>query len=104
MRKFVMLNAVDRHKPDTPEHKIRARLSEVLSDGVLDRLGDGFYDVYAQDEEMTSIVSHPHRCQLWGSSHYRGNCDGRLMNPDLMKRCLPSLRLKVRINDNDRLV
>jgi len=30
-----------RHKPDTPEHTIRARLSEAVSDGLLDRLGDG---------------------------------------------------------------
>jgi len=70
----------------------------------LDRLGDGFYDVYAQDEEMTSIISYPHRGRLWGSSHYRGNCGGRFMNPDFMKRCLPSLQLKMRIYDNDRLV
>ena len=74
-----------RHKPDTPEHTIRARLSEAVSDGLLDRLGDGFYDVYAEDEDMTSVVSYPSRCQLWGRSEYRGNCDGRLIK-DLILR------------------
>ena len=74
-----------RHKRDTPEHTIRARLSEAVSDGLLDRLGDGFYNVYAEDENMTSVVSYPHRCQLWGRSAYRGNCDGRLVK-DLILR------------------
>ena len=74
-----------RHKPDTPEHTIRARLSEAVSDGLLDRLGDGFYDVYAEDEGMTSVVSYPNRCPLWGDSRYRGNCDGRLIK-DLILR------------------
>jgi len=74
-----------RHKPDTPEHTIRARLSEAVSDGMLDRLGDGFYDVYAEDEDMTSVVSYPNRMALWGSSTYRGNCDGRLVK-DLICR------------------
>lgn len=67
-----------RDKPDTPEHTIRARLSEAVSDGLLNRLGDGFYDIYAEDEDMTSVVSYPSRCSLWGDSRYRGNCDGRL--------------------------
>jgi hypothetical protein len=68
-----------RHRPDTPEHTIRARLSEAVSDGLLGRLGEGFYDVYAEDEAMTSVVSYPERCPLWGDSRYRGNCDGRLL-------------------------
>ena len=67
-----------RHRPDTPEHTIRARLSEAASEGLLDRLGEGFYDVYAEEEGMTSVVSYPDRCPLWGDSKYRGNCDGRL--------------------------
>ena len=67
-----------RQKPGTPEHTIRARLSEAVSDELLDRLGDGFYDIYAEDEDMTSVVSYPNRCGLWGDSRYRGNCDGRL--------------------------
>ncbi len=74
-----------RHKPDTPQHTIRARLSEAVSDGLLDRLGDGFYDLYAEDQGMTSVASHPNRCPLWGSSRYRGNCDGRLIR-DLVLR------------------
>ena len=65
-------------KPGTPEHTIRARLSEAVADGVLSRVGDGFYDLYAEDEDMTSVVSYPKRCPLWGDARYRGNCDGRL--------------------------
>lgn len=30
------------------------------------------------DEAMTSLVSYPERCSLWGDAGYRGNCDGRL--------------------------
>lgn len=67
-----------RDKPGTPEHTIRARLSEAVSDGLLNRLGEGFYDVYTEDEGMTSVVSYPNRCNLWGDLRYRGNCDGRL--------------------------
>jgi hypothetical protein len=67
-----------RQRPGTPEHTIRARLSEAVADGLLDRLGDGFYDIYAEDEDMTSVVSYPSRCSLWGDFRYRGNCDGRL--------------------------
>ncbi len=74
-----------RQRPDTPEHTIRARLSEAVSDGLLDRLGDGFYDVYAEDEQMSSVVSYPDRCPLFGDSRYRGNCDGRLIK-DLILR------------------
>jgi hypothetical protein len=74
-----------RHKPDTPEHTVRARLSEAVSDGLLDRLGDGFYDVYAEDQGMTSVVSYPNRCSLWGDSRHRGNCDGRPIK-DLISR------------------
>lgn len=28
--------------------------------------------------QMTSLVSYPDRCSLWGDARYRGNCDGRL--------------------------
>lgn len=65
-------------RPNTPEHTIRARLSEAVSDGILNRLGDGFYDLYAEDEDMTSVVSYPNRAP-WGDHRYRGNCDGRLI-------------------------
>ncbi len=67
-----------RQRPGIPEHTIRARLSEAVTDGFLSRLGDGFYDIYAEDEDMTSVVSYADRCTLWGDSRYRGNCDGRL--------------------------
>jgi hypothetical protein len=67
-----------RAKPGTPEHTIRARLSEAVTDGVLSRLDRGFYDVYAEDEDMTSVVSYPVRCSEFGDSRFRGNCDGRL--------------------------
>jgi len=71
-----------RQKPGTPEHTIRARLSEAVSNGLLNRLGEGFYDVYAEDEGITSVVSYVSRCQLWGDQRYRGNCDGNLIkNP-----------------------
>jgi hypothetical protein len=74
-----------RQKPDTPEHTIRARLSEAVSNRLLNRLGEGFYDVYAEDENMTSVVSYPSRCPLFGDGRYRGNCDGRLLK-DLLLR------------------
>jgi len=67
-----------RSRPGTPEHTIRARLSEAVSAGFLSQLGDGFYDLYAEEEGMTSVVSYPNRCSLWGDARYRGNCDGRL--------------------------
>jgi hypothetical protein len=72
-------------KPGIPEHTIRARLSEAVSSGLLERLGDGFYDIYAEDEDMTSVVSYPERCSMWGDYRYRGNCDGRLIK-DLILR------------------
>jgi len=72
-------------KPGTPEHTIRARLSEAVSDRLFDRLGEGFYDVYVEDEAMTSVVSYPNRCSLFGDARYRGNCDGRLIK-DLVLR------------------
>jgi len=73
-----------RQKPGTPEHTIRARLSEAVCDGLLNRLGEGFYDVYAEDEDMTSVVSYPNR-GLWGESKYPGNCSGRLVKNLILK-------------------
>ena len=67
-----------RVKPGTPEHTIRARLSEAVSEGFLSRIGNGFYDIYAEEEGMTSVVSYPVRCSAWGDHRFRGNCDGRL--------------------------
>ena len=60
-------------RPNTPEHTIRARLSEAVSDGILNRLDKGFYDLYAEDKDMTSVVSYPVRCNQWGRSSYNGN-------------------------------
>jgi hypothetical protein len=74
-----------RQKPGTPEHTIRARLSEAVSEGLLNRLGEGFYDVYAEDEGMTSVVSYTRRCQVWGDARYRGNCDGNLIKNLILK-------------------
>ena len=74
-----------RQKPGTPKHTVRARLSEAVTDGLLSRLGDGFYDIYAEDENMTSVVSYPDRYGGWGDGRYRGNCDGRLFK-DLVLR------------------
>ena len=57
---------IERHRPGTPEHTIRARLSEAVSDGILSRLGGEFYDIYAEDEGMTSLVSYQPRENAWG--------------------------------------
>ena len=43
------------------------------------------HDAYRPDLNMTSIVSYPRRCSLWGNARYRGNCDGRLFK-DLVLR------------------
>ena len=40
------------HKPGTPEHSIRVRLSEAVSQGFFNRMEDGFCDVYAEEEAM----------------------------------------------------
>ena len=67
-----------RQKPGTPEHTIRARLSEAVGNGLLNRLGEGFYDIYAEDEDMTSVVSYLNRGPF-GDAKYPGNCSGRLI-------------------------
>jgi len=41
--------------------------------------------LYEENQEMTSVVSYPRRCRLWGDWRYRGNCDGRLIR-DLILR------------------
>lgn len=35
-------------------------------------------DPYLEDRTMTSVVSYPKRCPLWGDARYPGNCDGTL--------------------------
>lgn len=42
-------------------------------------------ELYHEDKAMTSLVSYPDRCSLWGNAKYRGNCDGRLFK-DLVLR------------------
>jgi hypothetical protein len=42
-------------------------------------------ELYAENTAMTSLVSHPVRCSVWGDSSYPGNCDGRLFK-DLILR------------------
>ena len=48
-----------RQRPGTPEHAIRARLSEAVSDGLLSRLGEGFYDVYAKEAILAVVWNCP---------------------------------------------
>jgi len=55
-------------RPGTPEHTIRARLSETASEGLLNRLGDGFYDVYVENEAMTSVVCRTRIAASCGAS------------------------------------
>ena len=74
-----------RQKPGTPEYTIRGRLSEAVSDVLLNGLGEGFYNMYAEDDNMTSVVSYSNRCLLFGDGTYRSNCDGRLLK-DLLLR------------------
>jgi len=40
--------------------------------------GFEWWNLSSSVEQMTSIVSYPKRCKLWGRADYRGNCDGRL--------------------------
>ena len=40
---------------------------------------------YDENTSMTSVVSYPERCSLWGESRFRGNCDGTLFK-DLVLR------------------
>ena len=48
-------------RPDIPQHTVRARLSEMSrSDNLekkLNAFGDGFYDLYAENAELSSVVS-----------------------------------------------
>ena len=46
-------------------------------------------DIYAEETTMTSIVSYPKRCHLWGNARFRGNCDGRLFK-NLVLRYRPT--------------
>jgi hypothetical protein len=41
--------------------------------------------LYAPDPNLGSVVSYPARCQAWGDSRYRGNCDGTLFKELLLR-------------------
>jgi len=75
-------------RPEVPQHTVRARLSEMArSDDLEERLkafGNGFYGPYAENKELSSVVSYPDRGP-WGDSRYRGNCSGYLVK-DLILR------------------
>lgn len=45
-------------------------------------------EVYEGNAGMTSLVSYPKRCALWGSWQFRGNCDGTLFL-NLLRRYRP---------------
>ena len=41
-------------------------------------------EAYQPNPQLCSWVSYPKRCSLWGSSGYRGNCDGTLFKDLVM--------------------
>lgn len=43
---------------------------------------------YEPDPVMTSVVSYPQRCNLWGDGAFHGNCDGTLFK-ELVQRYRP---------------
>ena len=75
-------------RPDIPQHTVRARLSEMSrSDDLEEKLnafGDGFYDLYAENTELSSVVSYPNRGP-WGNSSYRGNCTGHIVKDIILR-------------------
>jgi hypothetical protein len=50
-------------------------MTTTLDQAQHDTAGD---NTYTEETGMTSIVSYPTRCRLWGNARFRGNCDGRL--------------------------
>ena len=54
-----------RQKPGTPEHTIRARLSEAVSNGLLNRLGEGFYDMALVHESISVLTANHPFITLW---------------------------------------
>ena len=79
---------VTEFRPEVPQHTVRARLSEMSrSDDLEEKLkaiGNGFYGLYRENEELCSVVSYPDRGP-WGDTRYRGNCSGYLVK-DLILR------------------
>ena len=79
---------VTEFKPEVPEHTVRARLSEMSrSDNLeekLDALGNGFYGLYKETDNLCSVVSYPDRGP-WGDNRYRGNCSGHLIKDIVLR-------------------
>jgi len=73
---------------NAPQHTVRARLSELSRNTDLEEklqsLGNGFYSLYEENQNMTSVVSYPDRGP-WGGAGYRGNCSSHLVK-DLILR------------------
>lgn len=57
---------------------------EVVSEEQVRRL----QEPYRPDPHMSSVVSYPNRCNLWGDARFHGNCDGTLFK-DLVLRYQP---------------
>ena len=53
-------------------------------DEKIQTFGDGFYGMYQENENLSSVISYPDRGS-WGNSGYRGNCSGYLVK-DLILR------------------
>ena len=75
-------------RPEVPQHTIRARLSEMSRshnlEEKLNAFGNGFYGIYEENKDLSSVVSYPDRGP-WGDPKYRGNCSGWLAK-DLILR------------------
>lgn len=75
-------------RKNTPQHTVRARLSEMSrTDNLeekLESIGNGFYGVYQENTNLCSVVSYKDRGP-WGDNRYRGNCSGHLVK-DLILR------------------
>jgi len=75
-------------RPEVPQHTVRARLSEMSHkedlEEKLESYGSGFYGLYSENKDLSSVVSYPQRGP-WGDSSYRGNCSGHLVK-DLILR------------------
>jgi len=79
---------VTEFRPEVPQHTVRARLSEMTRGSDLEErlssYGSGFYGLYSENKDLSSVVSYPQRGP-WGDASYRGNCSGHLVK-DLILR------------------
>jgi hypothetical protein len=80
--------AVTEFRPEVPQHTVRARLSEMSRslnlEEKLSAFGNGFYGLYEEDKNLTSVVSYPNRGP-WGDTTYRGNCSGHLVKDIILR-------------------